>query len=408
MSRRALFILVSLFLISRAGLAWLADNPHIYRSGIYDATGDAVFYEEWARQVVDDAKFPYSEVRIEYPPGALPFILAPRIALSEDLYRKGLGALFVAADAAGLAGLVALARRRGSLLGAWLWVALVPLLGPIAYGRLDIVPAAATVLMLERAAAEQWFGVGGWLAYGALAKVYPLVLVPSIFAVASRRRSLIAGFAVVTVAALLPFVGLLPNLWDSVVGYHAERGIQVESLWGMTLLVASKFGYSISVVHEFGAEHVRSSLSPTLKVVGLAASLTVLGAATVVAARRPRRGDTARLASLLFATLTLLVAVGTVFSPQYVLWLIALGTGAACWTNSPTRPFVFALVPIALLTQLLFPFLYARVLAGDAVAVAVLALRNLLVLATGAAALAAVARGHTSTEIPSRQRNNGR
>lgn len=407
MSRRAVLILVSLFLVSRAGLAWLADNPHVYRSDNFDVTGDAIFYEEWARRVVDQGEFPYGEVRIEYPPGALPFILAPRIGLPEDLYRKGLGALFVAADAAGLAGLVALARRRGSLLGAWLWVALVPLLGPIAYGRLDIVPAAATILILERAAVQRWFGAGAWLAYGALAKLYPLVLLPSTFAAASRRRSLILGFGIVTAAALAPFVGLLPNLWEAVVGYHAERGIQIESLWGATLLVASKFGYSISVVHEFGAEHVRSTLSPALKVVGLAASLVVVGIATVVAGRRLRKGDIARLASLLFAMLTLLVGVGTVFSPQYVLWLIALGAGAAAWRDSPIRRLVFALVPIALMTQVLFPFLYAELLAGDAVAVIVLAIRNLLVLVTGAAALAAVARDPTATGTSSSPNNDG-
>jgi hypothetical protein len=402
MSQRPLLILVSVFVVSRIALAWLADSPQIYRSGEFDATGDAVFYEEWARRVVDDGEFPYREVRIEYPPGALPFILAPRLALPENLYRKGLGALFVAADAAGLAGLVALSRRGGSLLGAWLWVAGVPLLGPISFGRLDIVPAVTTILLLERASRHRWFGTGGWLAYGVLAKLYPLVLAPSLFAVAAHRKALVAGFATVTIAALALFFGVLPEMWDTVVGYHSQRGIQIESLWGAGLLVASKFGYTISVVHDFGAEHVRSGASSLLKVVGLVASLAVVSITSLVAARRLRRGDVSGLSSLLLASLTLLVGVGTVFSPQYVLWLIALGAAAAAWKDGPARPIALSLVPIAFLTQLLFPFLYQELLEGHPVAVAVLALRNLTVLGAGAAAFALVIRGGS----PSGERNH--
>jgi hypothetical protein len=90
-----------------------------------------------------------------------------------------------------------------------------------------------------------------------------------------------------------------------------------------------------------------------------------------------------------------------------VLWLIALGAGAAAWRDSPIRRLVFALVPIALMTQVLFPFLYAELLTGDAVAVIVLAIRNLLVLVTGAAALTAVARDPTATGTSSSPNNEG-
>lgn len=394
MARGTLVAVVSVFIVSRIALAWLADHPHFYGSAHYDVTGDVSFYEDWARRIVNGRQFPYGEVRIEYPPGVLPFILTPRLTLPDNFYRQGLGALFMATDAAGLAGLLSLAGRQGSMLGPWMWVVLLPLLGPIVYCRLDIVPAVATIWAVERGASERWFSAGGFVGLGALAKLYPALLVPVIVTISPRRAAFLGGLAAVIAAGLVPFAGVLRALWDAVIGYHVNRGIEVESLWGLGLLASSHFGYSISVVKEFGAEHIRSDVSAVLKTIGVTTSLAVLSIAMVVAARSERTREPSCLALLLFGTLTLVTGVGTVFSPQYVLWIIALGTATACSPQAPARSIVVLLVPIALLTQALFPFLYEEVLKGQAGALLVLAIRNVLVLCAGIAALSAIARHH--------------
>jgi hypothetical protein len=76
---------------------------------------------------------PYSEVPIEYPPGMLPFVLAPTWLLHQLKVPLLLSfiLLMLVADGLGLTGLRRLGRQWGSDLGAWLWVVALPLLGPI-------------------------------------------------------------------------------------------------------------------------------------------------------------------------------------------------------------------------------------------------------------------------------------
>jgi hypothetical protein len=77
-----------------------------------------------------------------------------------------------------------------------------------------------------------------------------------------------------------------------------------------------------------------------------------------------------------------------------VLWIIALGAASACSPQAAARSTVYVLVPVALLTQALFPFLYEEVLKGQAGALLVLAIRNVLVLFAGISAFYAISRSH--------------
>ena len=368
--------------MTRATGGWLADRPERYRSGPVTVTGDVDLYERWGAEVARDGRTPYGDVKIEYPPGSLPFMVAPLAGSDGHAYRPRFIALMLLVDAAGLVGLMLVARRAGSWWGPWLWTLLVPLLGPIAYLRLDLVPAVATIWALERVHAGAWLGAGGFLGFGAVAKVYPGLLLPLLVAGRWRTRAVV-GAAAVLALGVLPFVGSLPGLWDSVVGYHSQRGLQVESTWGAALLSAARLDRPVQVVFDHGAFHVQGSGASALKTLSLGLSLVALVAGVAVARIRARPGSAADLAAVMFGTLAVLVTVGTVFSPQFMLWLSALGAVAASLAGRALRVPLVLLAGANVLSQAVFPFHYAGLLANHSGPLALLVFRNVLVAAIG-------------------------
>lgn len=371
------------FAVTRAVTGYLADHPERYGPEGSKVTGDPSIYEAWAGQVLGEHLNPYSEIGMEYPPGALPFIVGPGVEKPlDDTYRTRFVLSMIGVDLIGFLVLLLLARRWGSSLGPWLWVAAVPLIGPLAYNRLDLVPAVATILAIERFSARSWFGGGGWLGYGVVAKVYPALFLPLAFA-AARRKQVLVGALVIAGLFVLPYLGFLEDVYRNVVGYHTDRGIQIESLWGFVLLLASKLGHPIGINFSFGALHVDSSAAPMMKVVAEALSLAVVAAGVWLALRLKRSGRDAsapETAGIMFMTLAGTVGFGTVFSPQYMLWLAALAAAVLCDRHSWLRVPALAVLPVAVMTQLVYPFFYGRLVAVDTAALVLLASRNILVL----------------------------
>lgn len=383
MSRRALVVLIVAFVATRGVTAFLADHPEHYAPSTSEVTGDPGVYEGWANQILWYHLNPYSEIRIEYPPGSLPLVVAPGVEKpATQAYRTRFVLLMLAVDLVGFLALLVLARRWGSRLGPWVWLAAVPLLGPITYNRLDLVPAVATILAVERLSARSWFGGGGWLGYGAIAKLYPAMFLPIAFA-ASRRRQIVTGAVVVAGLFVLPYLGFVDDLAESVLGYHTERGIQLESLWSFVLLLASKFGHAIGINYSFGALHVDSDLAPAMKAASQVLSLAVLGAGVWLADRLRRSGgdaSTPQAAGIMFMTMAGTMAVGTVFSPQFMLWLSAFAAAVLCERRSWLTIPALTVLPVALLTQLIYPFFYGPLIGVEAPALILLAGRNFLVV----------------------------
>jgi hypothetical protein len=392
--RRDALAVVVAWALTRIVLAWLADHPNVYGTPFTRVTGDVDLYRSWTASMIGEGLSPYRDVRIEYPPGSLPFLGAPwPWVTAGGAYRTGFIAVMLAVDAFGLAGVLLLYRRWGGRVGPWAWVGLVTLLGPVAYLRLDLVPAVATIWALERASARARLTAGAWMGFGVLAKLYPALLLPVMGLRSRAPGRLVAGAALVTLAGLAPFIGSLDDLSESVLGYHSERGIQVESSWGLMLLVASRAGYPISVAYEFGAFHVSARIAPLLEWASVALSAAVLGAVVWWSMRGTASTGGTSAALGLFGTLALVLCTSPVLSPQFLLWIIALAAVAACGGRQRMGWALLALTAAAALTQLVYPFAYDRLLARDGGALALLAARNLALGATGVLALIAARRG---------------
>lgn len=383
-----LVLLVCAFALTRLAGAWLADHPQTYRE---DVTGDVATYELKARAIVEGGWAPYSNVPVEYPPGSLPFIIGPATVLDDISFRVKFIVLMLAADILGFIGLIRLAKRWGSTLGCWLWVALVPLLGPIVYLRLDLVPAMATIWLLERAAASNAIQTGAWLSFGVIAKLYPIFFFLPAVRETRHRRLLVIGAA----AMFVPLLALGTNLDDvyrTVFGYHATRSIQVESTWATPFLVAMRRGYDAVIRLNFGAFHIEGGLAPTVKTLASIVSLIAVALMTVLALRRIPRGNARTLAAACFAILVVSISTGLVFSPQFLIWVFALAGVTLADPDSPMKLACALLIPVTALTQWVYPFLYDPVLEVQSLGVAVLSLRNLLMVALAAIAVAQLAR----------------
>ena len=382
MPRKVLWALIILFVVTRVPSVWLAARPDIYEHGGIVAASDVNLYEGWSAQMVDEGRGAYSEVPIEYPPGSLPFILGPQVGNGDRSYLVAFIALMLLVDVAGLFGLILIARRWGSSIGAFVWILAIAALGPIAYLRLDLVPAVATIWTFERSSADDWMGAGGWLGVGAIAKLYPLLFVPAGLILALQRRRFITATAVVFVAPLLPLIPAFAELTSSVLGYHLDRGIQIESLWGGILFIAQRTGADAGVGYSFGALHFGGPLSETLKPIATFASIAGLLISTALAWKiRNGRDRTRAFPEVCFVALAFSLATGTVFSPQFLLWLIAIGAAVASMRDSRLRWFVIALVPIAAITQALFPVLYNELIFAETLPLILLWIRNVCVVA---------------------------
>jgi hypothetical protein len=381
--------LLVVFCLTRAAVVWITDNPEVY--GDIDPTSDVVIYENWGSAVHDEGASPYRDVSIEYPPGAIPFLVAPSVVSDEGgSYRLNFALLMAVVDLIGFGALYVMVRRGGSPWALVGWLLVPPLLGPVLYARFDLVPAVAVILALERAQAQKWFGVGGWLGFGAIAKLVPGLLAPLAFIVAARRRLVAYGFVMVVALMTMPYLGVARGLFDSVFGYHGDRGVQIESLWGSLTLLGGHLGFESGVAFQFGAMDVYGSPVDVFKT-----SSNVLAAAGLLfgcyaAWRWARRDSAPDLALVMFATLALTTGVGRVYSPQYTVWLLGVGAATVALAGRRARWPFGVLVAVVALTAWIFPPLFQPLLENELWAVVVLLTRNLLTLTVAVLAFAAL------------------
>ncbi|MGH2754392.1 MAG: glycosyltransferase 87 family protein [Actinomycetota bacterium] len=368
-----------------------------YRS----TTGDVALYEQWATKIVDQNRTPYSEFAIEYPPVIPAMVMLPEIGRPEtSAYHDRFVKFMLLVDVLCFACLLFIARRWGSLLGPTMWIAGSFLLGPIIYVRLDLLAALATLVAVLCISHEWWRGAGAWLALGALTKVYPLFLAPVAFAYCpgpQRRRFVVGGIAAAVLVSL-PYIGSLDDMWRNVVTYHAERGLQEESTWASLIFLAGRSGYEYQGVFAFGAGTVEASVSGSLKTISLLLSVVVLVGGSVLAFYEAKRDSgRERVPVSMLAMLSLLLFTGTVLSPQFVIWPIALAAAALCrpqgrhitWT-------ILLLLPVALMTVAIFRYWELEVPPG----LIALVLRNLLFLFVGIELLLALRRTDRADPVP--------
>ncbi|MFJ3301826.1 glycosyltransferase 87 family protein [Streptomyces sp. NPDC086549] len=372
-----------------------------------DVTTDvSVIYHGWY-DVLRHGTFPLHDVTWQYPPAAALAILSPA-TLPFLGYATAFFVLACLADLAVLSLLLYAGRRPGaSPRGAWVWVAGVPLLGPTVYARYDLMVTTVAVAGLL-AGARHPRVLGALAGFGAMVKVWPVLMLAGLWGAARRRAWAAATVTAGALAAL--FAVAMPGAFAFLTAQRG-RGTEVESLGALVFHVARHFGWRGQVLLNYGSVEF---LGPYVGVVSTAA-LALTGAAFGwlllwrLTARRfppPAPADAAFTAVLMFTV------TSRVISPQYLVWLIGLAAVCLCHRESRMRLPALMLLAAAFVTVLEFPIGFAHVVASDLYGTSLLLLRNGLLLT--ATLLAARTLWHSTvsepgtTQVPSQTtRSNG-
>jgi hypothetical protein len=146
----------------------------------------------------------------------------------------------------------------------------------------------------------------------------------------SRLTRAAAGAAVGLAVGLGPMLALSFDSVRTMLGYHAARGLHVESSLGVLYgaLAAVVSGRQPGVL-DFGSYNFHGGVADALAKGSSLLTLALAGVATFAAHRASggRDGDDDRLGRAALAALSATVALwlgGKVFSPQYLTWALPL------------------------------------------------------------------------------------
>jgi hypothetical protein len=347
-----------------------------------ERVNDLFVYRSFAGPLLDGA-LPYRDIAFEYPPLAAPAIALPGVfGTGDEAFRWAFALWTLAGGAAVVLLCGGLARATGGdPRRAMFAVALMPVLcGALVRTHFDLFPVAlllAGLLLVCRDRPRAGLAV---LGLGAVTKLFPLVAVPVVLvwlvARGRRREAWQGALACAATIAVLAGAALAvsPDGAADAVRYQLDRPVQTESSPAMLLLGLDAVGIgeaeSVSSHRSDGLLHEASGAVAAL-LAGLMVGLVLLLASRV--GRSPRDLVLASLAATIAFAL-----LGKVLSPQFVIWALPLGALALAWRS---HALAAAVALAAVLTQVEFPAHYFDVVAREPLALALVAVRNGILLA---------------------------
>jgi hypothetical protein len=319
------------------------------------AGSDVTVYALYGTKMVGGA-LPYRDFAMEYPPGAAAmFVLpatrvlaggstegaswAPLNAAGRRYYRAFeslVGLLMGAIVVLSALTLRTMARATWTVVLALAVIALSPLLiGQVLTERFDVWPAALTSAALAASVRGRFRLGGAMVGLGSVAKIYPVVLLPVLVIVALRQRGVreaifVAGTAVGAAAAVLvPFsLASFSGTWRSL-RVQFTGGLQIESLASSVVVLAS---HAADKAADFSTQAAGGGLiridlvGPGVGAITTVMNVLLVAALCLVWVRllRSRRDTREELLRFAAGTVATVLVLGTVLSPQYVVWLIPL------------------------------------------------------------------------------------
>lgn len=361
-------------------------NLHGYGLPLGDVT---IVYTFWVDRLVSDGYLVGVDSAWVYPILAIVPMLAALIA-GFDNYAVAWLLLMVALNGAAFGTLLGWRPPHKNIAAAWWWLGFLALLGPIALGRIDAVTVPVAIIGTLLAARHP-LAATAVLTVAAWVKVWPAALVGALIVVARDRwriltTALAISGAIIAVALLL---GSGANVL-SFITQQTGRGLQVEApvttFWLWRVLgsdPATRVYYDDAIltwqVSGPGVDVAAMLMTPI--------QLVVIMAIIALAVYAVRGGATATelFAPLSLAFVTALIAFNKVGSPQFVSWLaVPVIAGLVHhWRGrgwSFAWPAAISLV-VAVLTHIIYPYLYGYVLTVHPLMLLVVTVRNALYFA---------------------------
>ena len=394
-----------LWMLGAAALAHVAIFAGLFRS-VYSIpfSGTGLFYDYAGRVLA--GQLPYRDFFAEYPPLAIALFTAPRM-LGESFrwYYVWYQVQVVIADLLIVLALYLAARRwtlsPSKVFGAY--TAAVLAVGPINLQQFDIFPAALSLFAVLRFAADDAIGTGILLALAVMTKVYPILLAPIFVLLAwhQQRYSVwkaLVAFILTCGVVLLPWLLRGPATLRAMLAFHAERGTHLDSVYSSISFAARSVGLTwVNVVFSFRSWNISGPVPDALARASTFVMLAALAIVYALIARSGRDRDPAAARDVefvghaAFAVLLAAMVTSKVLSPQYLVWL----TPFVPFVIGPRRVAVRAgFIVAGLLTYWLYPWRYQGLLNRETSALALLAARNIALVATAVLAAASLRRSH--------------
>ncbi len=381
-----------------AGLAGLAGSwaATLWVMPWSDArVNDLFVYRSYAALFLD-GMLPYRDVSFEYPPLAAPAIALPGLGGTGDDGYKWTFALFMLALAFCVLLLVrSLARwTGGSERLAMAAVAVAPLLmGALMRTHFDLLPVALLLAALWLVVRDRPVLGLAVLGVATMTKGFPLVAAPAVLAwlVArgEKRAALVGACALAAVVAVLAglSVAASPSGAFEAIRYQTDRPVQIESLPALGVRAVDALGGPKSVpVESYKSDGLENPAGSWLAAVSALLAVGAVGLLAVGAAQR--RDDPRALLLASLGAVAAFAAFGKVLSPQYLVWLMPLGALALAWRRWALAGAVAA---ATLLTQVEFPSRYFALVDGRGFVLAVVVVRDLVLVLVVALAVREVA-----------------
>jgi 4-amino-4-deoxy-L-arabinose transferase-like glycosyltransferase len=383
-----------LIVFAIAALLFLITRVYILFALEPKVTDVSAPYFEHTLEVLELGRVPYRDLVIEYPPVAWWAIYAPRLlddrhVVSQrtynevyETYHATFRALMFLGDLGCLVMMVFVVRTQQPTFVPWailIYTIITAIFAHLLYDRLDIV-----LLFLVLLWAYCWLRSlddnGHVLIWTALAylmlglsisfKLVPIITVPFLLLAEivsnnlwARLSTALAGLAFGFIPFAIQYAASGPGVF-TFLKHHAERGIQLESLYSSLLMVFAWFGAPFNFDHSHGAFEASAPLAPAMKIVasaGLLVFLAALGLRALLLGRRYTRRTAFRYSLYVICGSVIL---SNVFSPQYLLWALPLMLLLAIELMPTQRRsrvvFCVLLIVISAMTTWIFPYNYFR------------------------------------------------
>jgi hypothetical protein len=272
------------------------------------------------------------------------------------------------------------------------WLIFVPLIGPLAYLRFDMLPGVLAGGALLAARRKPWV-TGALTGLGAAIKLWPALLIAAFMSYRSDRRP--AGVAFVVVGFGLALISLIFGGWSRLISpltWQSDRGLQIESIWATPLMLARALRPDQWIV-DISQYQAYEIFGPGVDAwVVISSIATLLGLALIilltVRAFRHDGSTPSAIGFVVLATVAIMVITNKTLSPQYLLWVGGPMAALLAYRPQATRDEQPAIsrvagqaLILALLTQLVYPVFYDSYLgrAGHAmiiISTIVTAIRN--------------------------------
>ncbi len=347
---------------------------------------DVNLYSDWVERGLAVNKWPGTNEPGVYPALAvLPMIFAQWIDGS-----NAINGWLILMTLSNTVALVAIGRApRGGRAAAY-WLMFMLLLGPVAIGRIDAVAVTVDAFVVLAVLRGQGRLAIGLATAGAWIKIWPAASALALLVREGSRERLArsVGVALAVSVGVLAFgvaLGGNENLF-SFLWLMGNRGLQLESvaatpwLWGAHLGWGDSSVYFESNIITFQVTGPGADIVSKLMLPALVIAVAITALLGVRAARAGANPTSVFVLTALTATLDLIV-FNKVGSPQFEAWLaIPIVAGLLAGTPRWRIPLVFGLV-IASLTQWVYPLNYDSIVKAELFGIAVLGLRNALLIA---------------------------